>query len=213
MKFPYNKCERGKFVKKRKEYFKNNIYTYYPHTCARTCAHIYPHFIEKILSIWYNLRTEKQDEYDSERGDGMWYGALEVARYIITHCFEEGKPVSNLKLQKMLYFLWVEFYKRTGRMLFSDYICAWQLGPVVPGVYYEFCSYAGSPICGLYATTIESDDAEEMDAIISEYIDIPANVLVNRTHKPGTAWDIVYENGAGNRKVIPFELIIKREVG
>ncbi len=192
-------------MKKEEVRMKKQISTCYPR--------IFPQFIENIQAMWYNFHIKRQDEYDSEGGEGMWYSALEVARYIITQCFEMGSPVSNLKLQKMLYFLWVDFYRETGRMLFRDNICAWQLGPVVPEVYYEFCSYAGSPICGFYTTTIASDDAEEMNGIISEYVNIPASVLVNRTHESGTAWDAVYKNGAGNRKIIPFELIIKKEVG
>lgn len=143
----------------------------------------------------------------------MWYGALEIARYIITKCYELGEPTSNLKLQKMLYFLWVDFFKATGRRLFCDNICAWQLGPVVPEVYYEYCSYAGKPIRAMYSVDIEYEDIEILNRIIYEYIDIPANVLVGRTHAPGTAWDLIYQNGAGNRKIIPYDLIIKKEVG
>lgn len=143
----------------------------------------------------------------------MWYSALEIARYIITSCFYEKRPVSNLKLQKMLYFVWVDFYRKTGRMLFWDNICAWQLGPVVPEVYYEYCFYAGSPICLSYASEIEETDREILDSIIAVYLPIPANVLVDRTHAPGSAWDTIYENGLGNRKVIPFDLIIRKEVG
>ena len=75
----------------------------------------------------------------------MWYKVLEVAKYIISRCSELRNPVSNLKLQKMLYFIWIEFYKHTGRTLFLDDICAWQLGPAVPIVYYEFCQYPENP--------------------------------------------------------------------
>ncbi len=143
----------------------------------------------------------------------MWYSALEIAQYIITRCFDLNQPVSNLKLQKLLYFLWIEFYKKTGRWIFSDNICAWQLGPVVPEVYYEYCSYAGSPIRLSYSTSVESGDREILNDIISDFLPVPANVLVSRTHTPGSAWDVIYQNGAGNRKIIPFELIIKKEVG
>lgn len=188
---------------------KKKVSTCYPHSYP----HIYTHFIEKIELMWYNFLTKRQDEHDYEGGEGMWYSAADVAKYIITLCYKAGKPVSNLKLQKMLYFLWVDFYKKTGRMLFRDNICAWQLGPVVPGVYYDYCSYAGSPICEVYGSEIEDEDAEEMDTIIFKYMDTPANELVNRTHEPGTAWDMVYKNGAGKRKIIPFDLIIKKEAG
>lgn len=142
----------------------------------------------------------------------MWYSALEVARYVITKCSEAGKPVSNLKLQKMLYFLWVEFYRQTGRTLFYDDICAWQFGPVVPEVYYEYCSYAGRPINVIYHTTdISPRDRRVLDGIIDEYMEVPVNTLINRTHALGTAWDLTYRNGMGNRRTIPFDLIRTKE--
>lgn len=142
----------------------------------------------------------------------MWYSALEIARYVITKCSEAGKPVSNLKLQKMLYFLWVEFYDITARPLFLDEICAWQFGPVVPEVYYEFCSHAGRPIYAFYdVSIIAPKDKTILDKIISKYIGVPANMLVHRTHAPGSAWDITYKNGLGNRSPISFDLIKAKE--
>lgn len=143
----------------------------------------------------------------------MWYSAMDIAKYIVTSCYNLNKPVSNLKLQKMLYYLWVDFYKLTERKLFLDNICAWQLGPVVPEVYYEFCSYAGNPIRLIYSVATSVEDKEKLDKIIDIYLPIPANELVNKTHARGSAWDIVYQNGSGNRKVIPFDLIIAKEVG
>lgn len=163
--------------------------------------------------MWYNFHIKKLGTKYVERGEDMWYSAKEIARYIITRCFDLDQPVSNLKLQKMLYFLWVDFYKQTGRMLFFDNICAWQLGPVIPDVYYEYCSYAGRPILGRYATGVNHEDKNRLNSIISNYINVPANVLVDKTHAEGTAWDSVYKNGEGNRNIIPFDLIIKKEVG
>lgn len=142
----------------------------------------------------------------------MSYSALEIAKYVITSCSNQNQPVSNLKLQKMLYFLWVDFYKATGRMLFNDDICAWKLGPVVPEVYYEYCHYAGTPISLSFLTDIDSKDRKILNDIISDYLPIPANELVERTHVAGSAWDTIYQNGLGNRKVIPFDLIIEKDV-
>lgn len=142
----------------------------------------------------------------------MWYDAIEIARYIISECFKKNVSISNLKLQKMLYFLWVDYYKETRRALFFDDICAWQLGPVVPNVYYEYCSYAGRPIVEDYSSSISKVDEDILNRIIINYLSVPANVLVNKTHKKGSPWDIIYRNGAGNRNVIPFELIIEKEV-
>lgn len=176
-------------------------------------THIYPQFIAKIKHLWYDNDTKKTILTDCERGERMWYNVTEIARYIITRCSELQRPVSNLKLQKMLYFLWVEFYKKTGRMLFIENIYAWQLGPVVPEVYYEYCSYAGRPIIGVYNSAINSEDIAILNSIIEQYVYVSASELVNRTHARGTAWDSVYRDGAGNRNIIPFDLIIAKEAG
>ena len=83
----------------------------------------------------------------------------------------------------------------------------------MPIVYYEYCSYAGRPICNVYQTTVSEDDQQILSSILDSYIDVSASVLVDRTHQSGTAWDCVYRNGEGNREVIPFPLIIHKEVG
>ncbi len=139
------------------------------------------------------------------------YPALDIAKYIITYSSEQNKAISNLKLQKLLYFLWIDFYKDTKTWLFRDDICAWQFGPVVPESYYEFCSYAGLPINKIFSTSIDASDKEKLNKIINDYIDISAYNLVEKTHKEGTPWSIIYNRGLGSREVIPFDLIVDKE--
>lgn len=143
----------------------------------------------------------------------MVYSAVDVAKYIVTYCNRKNKPVSNLKLQKLMYYAWIDFYKETGNALFVDDICAWQLGPVVPEVYYEFCTYAGMPITHEYNICISSNDAAILDGIIDKYLNVSASTLVNRTHVQGGAWDRVFKGGEGIRSVIPFSLIKDLECG
>lgn len=143
-----------------------------------------------------------------------FYSAMAVADFIIDFCSRKKEPVSNLRLQKLLYFTWVRFYEKTNRNLFYDPMYAWQLGPVVPEVYNNFCSYGGRPINQIWdGTEIEQDDAEILGNIIMQYWNVPSSELVERTHKPDTAWYQVYDGGKGNRKVIPFELIKMKEFG
>ena len=137
----------------------------------------------------------------------MAYSAADVAKYIISRCYEQKKPVSNLKLQKMLYFAWIDYYKATKKELYCDDICAWQLGPVVPNVYYEYCAFAGTPIDILFDIPALKEDQPTLDKIISRYLPVAASTLVDMTHQKGKPWDIVFRNGAGIREVIPFELI------
>jgi uncharacterized phage-associated protein len=133
--------------------------------------------------------------------------AMSVAKYIVSRAYFLGKPISNLKLQKLLYFVWVEFLKRTGQYLFDDEICAWQLGPVVPDVYYEFCPYGGIPIRKNYDIVLDSSTADIINNVIDELLDKSAYSLVYTTHKPGTPWSLTYKDGTGNKHQIPFELI------
>lgn len=141
----------------------------------------------------------------------MWYDAKEIAKYIITLCFTKNILISNLQLQKMLYFLWVEYWKENKRKLFLEEFYAWPLGPVIPDVYYEYCSYAGRTIAEYYETSITEDDRKQLDDVIVKYAKISASRLVDMTHKKGGAWDSVYQNGKGNRNIIPFDLIIAKE--
>lgn len=143
----------------------------------------------------------------------MLYTAIDIAKYIVSYCSNKKQPISNLKLQKILYYAWIDYYKRTGNALFLNDICAWQLGPVIPDVYYEFCSHAGTPIFESFDVSIDSNDIKTINSIIDTYISVPASALVNRSHKKGGAWDIVYQDGIGNRNIIPFSLIREKECG
>ena len=53
------------------------------------------------------------------------YSALELSKYIVTKCINDGKPISNLQLQKILYYIQRDFLKQ-GEPAFSDTIEAWQ---------------------------------------------------------------------------------------
>ena len=143
----------------------------------------------------------------------MTYTAQNVAHYTVSYCTSKSSPVSNLKLQKLLYFLWVDYYRATSQSLFYDDICAWKLGPVVPDVYYEFSSYAGMPISLTPFNSIDAADAPVLNRIIDRYLPETASTLVNRTHQKGTPWDQIYRDGLGNREVIPYELIKAVECG
>lgn len=140
------------------------------------------------------------------------YNAEAVANFIINKCTSDENPISNLKLQKILYYAWVEYYKATKKYLFIDSICAWQFGPVVPDVYYEYCVYGGRPINLLCEIEISKEDQDILAPIIDKYEYEPVSELVEKTHRPGMAWDQIYQGGIGNHKPIPFDLIKKTEM-
>ena len=137
------------------------------------------------------------------------YCALEVAKYVVSKCTNDDCPISNLHLQKILYYLQRE-YLRNGEALFNDEIQAWKFGPVVSDVYYNYCGYGSLPIEENNVVTINQDDVRLINPIIDEYKYKDPWELVKETHKPGGAWAIVYNNGIGDHKVIPKTLIAEK---
>lgn len=136
--------------------------------------------------------------------------AIDIAYYVLRFCSEQGKPISNLKLQKMLYFLWLDYFRRTGQSLFNEEFYAWQFGPVIPRVYNEFCAYAGIAIdvgTDDSLACVELANRDNIHSILQLYIDKTASQLVKKTHEDGTPWSQVYDGGRGLRSVIPFDLI------
>ena len=74
------------------------------------------------------------------------YSALLVAKQIIKYCNSQDYSVSNLKLQKLLYFVQAEFLVSTNNPCFPEEIEAWNFGPVVPVVYRKYKIYGSSSI-------------------------------------------------------------------
>lgn len=126
--------------------------------------------------------------------------------------FEGNNDLTNLKLQKILYFAQAEYLKEFKKRLFNDEIEAWQYGPVVRSVY-EWLKD-----CGAFAITemdvelcdtnnIPEDIREFLDKIWDKYSKISAWGLVQKTHESGSAWSKTYREGLGNKNIIDLALI------
>jgi len=125
--------------------------------------------------------------------------ALEIAQYIINKCINSGNPVSNLQLQKILYYVQGEYMKKkNGEPLFEDRMEAWQYGPVIPNVYYNYnCHSSSSIVVKQNDVELEEFESQIIDPIISEKSIYSAWSLVEKTHseKP---WNSSYEEGKKN---------------
>lgn len=137
----------------------------------------------------------------------MVNSSLDLAKYIVTKCVNENCPISNLQLQKILYYIQEWSLKNTGEPIFPDDIEAWQFGPVVPKVYYYFCGFGAMPISSNYSNSMILENKPEIDSIIESKRILKPWDLVAETHRSGGAWDQIYNDGKGNRMIIPVELI------
>lgn len=143
----------------------------------------------------------------------MPFPVMDVAKYIINYCADKKKPISNLKLQKLLYYLWINYYKRVNTYIFNDSIFAWPFGPVIPDVYYEYCTYGGISITKQedFDSPFSEDETMEINELLNKYIDYSPNKLVNMSHEPGKPWDVIYNQEHKYKEEIPFDLIIRLE--
>ena len=68
--------------------------------------------------------------------------ASTVARYFLSKVDEEvGDGISNLKLQKLVYYAQAYHLAMYGEPLFREQVEAWEHGPVVPELYRQYKSY------------------------------------------------------------------------
>ena len=133
------------------------------------------------------------------------YSGLDIAKYVINRCKNYGKPVSNLHLQKILYFLQGEYFNATNTWLIKDDFLAWQYGPVLQDVYDEYSWYYSSLIYEDYDIQLTCVNKEIIDSIIDEKRKKTAGQLVEESHKIGGAWQSCH-NGLKST-VIPKDLI------
>ena len=132
--------------------------------------------------------------------------ALDIAKYVITKCTEENEPISNLQLQKILYYVQYEFLQ-CNTIAFDDDFEARQFGPVVPSVYKMFCGFGALKIYQKYSMENRLDKIEIIDDVIVSKRKLAQWQLARDIHKTGYAWDSTYKNGLGNHKIISKDLI------
>jgi uncharacterized phage-associated protein len=135
--------------------------------------------------------------------------AFACANYILDKLQEyKINDVTNLKLQKLLYFAYGIYKALYDSSLFSDNIQAWRLGPVIPSLYREFKDHGKNPITtrayflnddysGEAILARYDDFSEEMKKSLSiacaAYGNKTAAKLVEQLHQSGSAWAKTYK--------------------
>jgi len=118
---------------------------------------------------------------------GKMLTAKQVADYFLTLVDSEaGDALSNLKLQKLVYYAQGFSLALTGEPLFAESIEAWQHGPVVPALYRSLKQHGSEPVRPP-EDGINRDDYPEavrdlLDEVYSVYGQFSASKLRNMTH-------------------------------
>jgi uncharacterized phage-associated protein len=79
----------------------------------------------------------------SRKGCLFMINPLDIARYFIVRAYEDGKDaeMTNMKVQKLLYYAQSLYLALYGEPLFEEEIQAWKYGPVCPPAYYFYSEY------------------------------------------------------------------------
>lgn len=95
--------------------------------------------------------------------------ALDVAKFLVAQFQGAEDPITNLKLQKLLYYSQGWYLALNGNPLFEERIEAWPHGPVVRPVYGCFKKYQWNPITEMVE---EPKLTEEVQAHLKEIMNV-----------------------------------------
>jgi uncharacterized phage-associated protein len=145
------------------------------------------------------------------------YEARKVCNFLIARYGERSFDLTNLRLNKLLYFIhgWGLTSRPEG--LVRNHFLAWQHGPVIKPVYDAFKNFGDKPVTRPaqfldYATgttrTIEHDDITVADAktichVFENYATYTTSELRNLSHEAGGPWDVVYRACLNDKRMSP----------
>lgn len=135
------------------------------------------------------------------------YDPRAIANLLLDEADHSGIAISNLALQKLLYFVHGMFLTEMKQPLLSGYFEAWQYGPVHPSAYKAFKAAGDQPIrfratrqdalsgAQVAITPPASPDVGHyVRRILSSYGRLTAGRLVEISHAKNAPWHYVVDN-------------------
>jgi len=162
----------------------------------------------------------------------MCFSAAAVANFFIQKSLDLKIPVSNMHLQKMVFFAHAAYYKSVEEPLIEEAVVAWQHGPVIESLYYDLKQYGNAQVDDLivsvepskgfqtfpfkFFTPVVPDNSVETTNFLNEVWNKLSTVdtwrLRMASHAKGGAWYTTVKNYAeslkdeqGNQKYPNFD--------
>jgi uncharacterized phage-associated protein len=139
----------------------------------------------------------------------MTVSAQAVANEFIALANSEGKALTNMQLQKLVFLSQGYTLALFDKPLYYQDTHAWQWGPVIPKLYKSLQKYGNNFVDERLDTDDaldpESDEMEIVKAVWDGYGHLTGSQLSALTHKPNTPWTITWRNDRFG--VIPNDLI------
>ncbi|MQU07685.1 Panacea domain-containing protein [Pseudomonas helleri] len=98
------------------------------------------------------------------------HSCFDVAKYFLAQSSEDaGDLISNLKLQKLVYYAQGFSLALSGRPLFDEHIEAWLHGPVIPALYHHYKDFGSGHIPHPVAFDLGIFTAQERELLDEAY--------------------------------------------
>jgi uncharacterized phage-associated protein len=148
-----------------------------------------------------------------------------ICNLILDDALVFARPVTNLALQKLLYFAHGLHLVETKRPLVSGFFEAWRYGPVHPVAYRSFKAAGAEPIHFRaelrdpfgdlipLAKCTNTDILSRVRRVVAMYAGMTPGRLVEVSHAKGAPWQITVDKGRIETVIglrIPNELIADR---
>ena len=137
----------------------------------------------------------------------MSYDGRAIANFVLDFCEAKQRGISNLSLQKIVFFCHAWSLIQLKRPLVKHQFEAWQYGPVLQYLYHEFSAFDRESIRGraksIDPTTgnrqvVEYGFDEETRALLEKvvgfYSELSAGELVRLSHAKGGPWHSVWSH-------------------
>lgn len=137
----------------------------------------------------------------------MTHDVRAIANLVLDIAEANGRSISNMHINKIVYFLHVDYLVKFGRPLVSAKIEAWEHGPVFRELYSQFKKFgegkiahravATSPATGQAEKvrySLESDEAGFLAELATRYSAMSAAALRAQSHIQGGPWDQVWHH-------------------
>lgn len=137
----------------------------------------------------------------------MPYDVRSVANLILDYAERQNAEVTNITINKIVFFLHAWYLAKTGNPLVTAKIEAWDYGPVFRELYWEFKGFGKDKISSKATrrnpTTTEKEICTEpfseadlafLKPLLDKYLKLSASKLVELSHVAGGPWDRVYNH-------------------
>lgn len=176
-------------------------------------------FIQAVAyfrTIWYHI-IRRKDKNVTFLGDVIMYEAIynykDIANYVIAYCNNNQRNITNLVLQKIMYYIQGYFTKEFQGLAFDSEIIHWPYGPVVLDAYYDFCIYGYKAIDSLQTPEeIENSlnkigDCEHrklINSIIDKCLGKSITSLIDGTHQENPWKTTINKSIISESKIIEY---------